>query len=51
MGALRTRHAIPLDESIREARTQIDNTHMLALAHLLTFGVDKPESTSTTTRS
>jgi sugar phosphate isomerase/epimerase len=43
MGALRTRHAIPLDDSIKEARVQIDNAHTLALAHLLTFGVDKPE--------
>ena len=43
MGALRTRHTIPLDDSIKEARAQIDNAHTLALAHLLTFGVDKPE--------
>jgi sugar phosphate isomerase/epimerase len=43
MGALRTRHAIPLDDSIKEARAQIDNAHMLALTYLLTFGVDKPE--------
>lgn len=43
MGALRTRHAIPLDDSIKEARAQIDNAHTLALAHVLTFGVNKPE--------
>jgi len=43
MGALRTRHSIPLDDSIKETRGQIDNAGVLALAYLLTFGVDKPE--------
>ena len=43
MGALRSRHNIPLDESIKEARKQIDNAGALALTYLLTFGVDKPE--------
>jgi sugar phosphate isomerase/epimerase len=43
MGALRTRHTIPLDESIADARRQIDNASTLALAYLLTFGVDRPE--------
>jgi sugar phosphate isomerase/epimerase len=43
MAALRTRHNIPLDESIKETRKQIENADMLALTSLLTFGVDKPE--------
>jgi sugar phosphate isomerase/epimerase len=43
MGALRSRHNIPLDESIKEVRQQIENAAALALPHLLTFGVDKPE--------
>ena len=43
MGALRSRHNIPLDDSIREVRKQIENAHALALSNLLTFGVDKPE--------
>jgi sugar phosphate isomerase/epimerase len=43
MGALRTRHNIPLEESIAEAKKQVDNAAELALAFVLTFGVDKPE--------
>ena len=43
MGALRSRHNIPLEDSIREVRKQIDNASGLALTYLLTFGVDKPE--------
>ena len=43
MGALRSRHDIPLEESIKEVRKQIDNAEALALTYLLTFGVDKPE--------
>jgi sugar phosphate isomerase/epimerase len=43
MGALRSRHNIPLDESIKEVRQQIENADALALPFLLTFGVDKPE--------
>jgi sugar phosphate isomerase/epimerase len=43
MGALRSRHSIPLDESIKEVRQQIANAATLALPYLLTFGVDKPE--------
>jgi len=42
MGALRSRHNIPLDESIKEVRRQIDNANGLALTWLLTFGVNKP---------
>jgi sugar phosphate isomerase/epimerase len=43
MGALRSRHEIPLDESKKEVRQQIDNARTLSLTYLLTFGVDKPE--------
>jgi sugar phosphate isomerase/epimerase len=43
MGALRSRHSISLDDSIREVRKQIENAHALALTYLLTFGVDRPE--------
>ncbi len=43
MGALRTRHNIPLDESIKETRRQVENAAMLDLTYLLTFGVDRPE--------
>ena len=43
MGALRSRHDIPLDDAIKETRKQIENAEALALTSLLTFGVDKPE--------
>src|SRR5580765_3963670 len=43
MGALRSRHDIPLDESIKEVRQQIENAGALALTNVLTFGVDKPD--------
>src|SRR2546425_5223703 len=43
MGALRSRHSIPLDDSIKDVRKQVENADALALAYLLTFGVDKPE--------
>src|SRR3977135_3722189 len=43
MGALRSRHNVPMAESIREVRQQIANADALALSSLLTFGVDKPE--------
>jgi sugar phosphate isomerase/epimerase len=42
MAALRSRHDIPLDESIREVREQIDHARTLGLTFLLTFGVDSP---------
>ena len=43
MGALRSRHNIPLDESIKEVRRQIENAETLALTSVLSFGVDKPD--------
>ena len=43
MGALRSRHDIPLEDSIREVRKQIDNARLLKLKYVLSFGADKPE--------
>ena len=40
MCALRSRPSIPLNESIKEVRQQIENGGALALPYLLTFGVD-----------
>src|SRR3989454_8869292 len=41
MGALASRHDIPLADSIRDAQRQIDNAHHLSLRYVLSFGVDK----------
>ena len=43
MGALNSRHSVPLDESIAEVRKQIDNAHLLSLKYVLSFGADKAE--------
>lgn len=43
MGALRSRHNIPLEDSIKEMRAQIDHAKFLGLQFILSFGVDKPE--------
>ena len=43
MGALRSRHDIPLEDSIAEIRKQIDNASFLSLKYVLSFGADKPE--------
>jgi len=43
MGAIRSRHDIPLEDSIREVRKQIDNARLLSLDYVLSFGADKPE--------
>jgi sugar phosphate isomerase/epimerase len=42
MGALRSRHDIPIADSIKEVRKQVENADALGLAYLLTFGVDNP---------
>lgn len=42
MGAVRSRHDIPVADSIEEMRKQIDNAKFLGLEFILTFGVDKP---------
>ncbi|MGH9802915.1 MAG: sugar phosphate isomerase/epimerase family protein [Blastocatellia bacterium] len=43
MGALRSRHNIPIEDSVKEMRKQIDNARFLGLQFILSFGVDKPE--------
>ena len=43
MGALRSRHNIPHEESVREVRKQIDNALLLSIKYVLSFGADKPE--------
>jgi sugar phosphate isomerase/epimerase len=43
LGALRSRHNIPLQDSISEVRRQIDNAHFLSLKYVMSFGADKPE--------
>jgi sugar phosphate isomerase/epimerase len=43
MAALGSRHDIPVEDSIRDVRKQIDNARFLSLKHLLSMGVDKPE--------
>jgi sugar phosphate isomerase/epimerase len=43
MGALRSRHNIPLDESMRDVHKQIDNARFLSLEYVLSFGVDRPD--------
>ena len=43
MGALRSRHNIPHEDSVREVRRQIDNARLLSLKYVLSFGADKPE--------
>lgn len=46
MGALHSRHNIPLQDSIAELRKQIDNAAYLALDYVLSFGADNPEEFS-----
>jgi len=41
MGALRSRHDIPVADSIQEMHRQIDNAKFLGLEFILSFGVDK----------
>jgi sugar phosphate isomerase/epimerase len=43
MGALRSRHDIPIEECVRDVRKQIDNARFLSLKYVLSFGADKPE--------
>jgi sugar phosphate isomerase/epimerase len=43
MGALNTRHNIPLEDSIKDLHKQIDNAAFLSLEYVLSFGVDRPE--------
>lgn len=43
MGALRSRHNVPIEDSIRDVRKQIDNAQFLSLKYIMSFGADKPE--------
>ncbi len=43
MGALRPNPSVPLADSIKDTRKQIDHAKFLSLEFLLTFGVDRPE--------
>jgi sugar phosphate isomerase/epimerase len=43
MGALGSRHNVPLEDSIKEVRKQIDNAEFLSLKYVLSFGADNPE--------
>ena len=43
MGALRSKHNIPIEESIKDVRKQIDNAKFLSLEYVLSFGADNPE--------
>lgn len=42
MGALRSRHNIPMEESLAELRKQIDNAKFLSLKSVMSFGADNP---------
>lgn len=42
MGALNSRHSIPIEETIRDVRRQIDNAHLLSLKSVMSFGADNP---------
>ena len=42
MTAIRLTPSMPIDEAIKDLRTQIDNASRLELEYMLTFGVDRP---------
>ena len=42
MGALRSRHDIPLEETVRGLHREIDNAAFLGLKYVMTFGVEDP---------
>ena len=42
MGALRSRHDIPIEETIKGLQKQVDNAAYLGLKYVMTFGVDDP---------
>ncbi len=43
LGALHTKHDIPLEDSVRDLYKQIDNAHTLSLKYLMSFGIDNQE--------
>jgi sugar phosphate isomerase/epimerase len=42
MGALRSRHDIPLEETVESLEKEIDNAAFLGLKDVMTFGIDDP---------
>jgi sugar phosphate isomerase/epimerase len=42
LGALRTRHDIPLEQTVESLQKQIDNAAFLGLEYVMTFGIDDP---------
>jgi sugar phosphate isomerase/epimerase len=42
MGALRSRHDIPLEETVKNLQKEIDNAAFLGLKYVMTFGTDEP---------
>ena len=42
MGALRSRHDIPLEETVASLKKEIDNAAYLGLKYVMTFGIDNP---------
>ena len=42
LGALRTRHDVPLEDTVKSLQKQIDNAAFLGLTYVMTFGIDDP---------
>jgi sugar phosphate isomerase/epimerase len=42
MGALRSRHDVPLEDTVKSLRKEIDNAAFLGLRYVMTFGIDDP---------
>jgi sugar phosphate isomerase/epimerase len=42
MGALRSRHDIPLEETVKSLQKEIDNAAFLGLKYVMSFGTDDP---------
>ena len=42
MGALRSRHDVPLEETVKGLHKEIDNAALLGLKSVMTFGIDNP---------
>jgi sugar phosphate isomerase/epimerase len=43
MGALSSRHDVPLEDTVKSLHKQIDNAAFLGLKSVITFGIDRPE--------
>lgn len=43
LGALSSRHDIPVEESIADVQKQIDNAGVLGLRYVMSFGIDQPD--------